>query len=73
MRWLKKDVWKQSDDEQRLRPGARPRRSMGEGMRVIYIDSSRLLKVNISRLMTHHGRQAEAAEEVGFEVVRPGR
>jgi predicted nucleic acid-binding protein len=30
-------------------------------------------ELKISRLMTHDERQAKAAVEAGFEVVRPGR
>jgi predicted nucleic acid-binding protein len=30
-------------------------------------------ELNVSRLMTHDERQAKAAIEAGFEVVRPGR
>ena len=30
-------------------------------------------ELNVSRLMTHDERQAQAAIEAGFEVVRPGR
>lgn len=52
---------------------------------MIYIDSSSLLKLVISdehsvaveelgvgRLMTHDRRQADAARELGYEVVMPG-
>jgi len=30
-------------------------------------------ELGVTRLMTHDGRQAEAAIEAGFEIIRPGR